>query len=156
MFVLNMSATNDFCSLYEYRSCPWIYWNSFKNTLYLNSFPIFPTELIACESSPCLNGATCYERSSGFTFLCVCPPGFEGDLCEDRIDFCLTRPCQNGATCLEVTGGYECVCEPGYGGVDCEQGGLKPKPFNMHSYTFVHRNKYVVGHIMWCFMSWEK
>lgn len=33
-----------------------------------------------CDDDPCENGATCVM--SGANFLCFCPDGFEGDLCE--------------------------------------------------------------------------
>ncbi|KAM8866406.1 LOW QUALITY PROTEIN: protein crumbs homolog 2-like [Synchiropus picturatus] len=37
-----------------------------------------------CESSPCLNGATCLDRLNHFQ--CVCVPGFRGTLCDSNKD----------------------------------------------------------------------
>ena len=78
--------------------------------------------MLACPSSPCLNGATCFDLFSGQGYLCVCPPGYEGDRCEIDIDFCTSGPCQNGATCTELVEGHECTCPPGYEGANCEIG----------------------------------
>ena len=36
----------------------------------------------ACMSSPCLNGATCFEHQDSHGYACVCPPGYEGTNCE--------------------------------------------------------------------------
>ena len=33
----------------------------------------------SCSSSPCLNGATCYDLPD--TFICKCNVGYYGDLC---------------------------------------------------------------------------
>ena len=48
-------------------------------------------ELLACPSSPCLNGATCFEKFDSDGYLCACLPGFEGDMCETGkfIIFCV-------------------------------------------------------------------
>ncbi len=80
--------------------------------------------LLACPSNPCLNGATCYEHADPSTpgYACICPPGYEGAMCEIEIDFCAEDPCQNGAQCEQRTGGYECICVPGWQGTNCETG----------------------------------
>ena len=36
--------------------------------------------LTACDSDPCLNGASCNNEAGSFT--CTCPDGFTGDTCE--------------------------------------------------------------------------
>ena len=33
-----------------------------------------------CESNPCQNGGTCLDGEDGF--MCECPEGFEGQLCD--------------------------------------------------------------------------
>ena len=78
--------------------------------------------MLACPSSPCLNGATCFERFNSGGYLCACPPGFEGDMCEIDTDECGSDPCLNGATCVDSVDGYECQCPPGYEGTNCEIG----------------------------------
>ena len=36
----------------------------------------------SCASSPCLNGATCFELNGGNAYLCQCPSDFTGTNCE--------------------------------------------------------------------------
>ena len=79
-------------------------------------------ELLACTSSPCLNGATCFERFGTEDYICFCPTGYEGDMCEIDIDYCAPEPCLNGATCVDQVEGYQCQCPPGWQGENCEEG----------------------------------
>lgn len=41
------------------------------------------TEIDECESSPCLNGATCLDRLNHFQ--CVCVSGYTGTLCDSNV-----------------------------------------------------------------------
>lgn len=34
-----------------------------------------------CSSDPCNNGGTCINLDNGQGFLCVCQPGYTGDIC---------------------------------------------------------------------------
>nr|XP_058947345.1 neurogenic locus notch homolog protein 2-like [Pocillopora verrucosa] len=73
----------------------------------------------ACDkSSQCQNNATC---QSGFTlkgYRCLCPPGFEGELCETDIDECSEvhavkmNKCHPNASCTNSQGSYNCFCNP--------------------------------------------
>ena len=38
----------------------------------------------ACDSSPCLNGGTCFEDETGEEYICKCTSGWEGDNCEQN------------------------------------------------------------------------
>jgi hypothetical protein len=50
-----------------------------------------------CRSGPCQHGATCLENH--VEYVCSCPPGYQGDLCQLEVDECAAAPCQNGGTC---------------------------------------------------------
>lgn len=49
-------------------------------------------------------------------FLCSCPPGYYGSLCELDVNECETLPCLHGGSCFNKPGGYQCVCAPGFTG----------------------------------------
>lgn len=52
-----------------------------SNMSILISFFVLPgLGLFACESDPCLNGATCNEFNS--FYVCTCPLGYTGNNCE--------------------------------------------------------------------------
>jgi hypothetical protein len=71
-----------------------------------------------CAPNPCLNDGTCENQPSGY--LCHCPPGFTGTLCETPIQTCASHPCANGATCVDGQDGFTCSCPPGFTGITCE------------------------------------
>uniref|UniRef100_A0AAQ4S401 Crumbs cell polarity complex component 1 n=1 Tax=Gasterosteus aculeatus aculeatus TaxID=481459 RepID=A0AAQ4S401_GASAC len=96
-----------------------------------------------CGSNPCLNGGRCIERSwqalygsepllpetydqrHAAGYICSCPPGTAGFLCQEVINQCDSIPCQNGGRCESQVEGYICHClkqsHDGvlYGGVNC-------------------------------------
>lgn len=71
-----------------------------------------------CSPSPCQNGSTCVNETSGYT--CECLAGYTGTNCETEINECDPEPCQNGGTCLDGINAYVCDCLPGWDGTDCE------------------------------------
>lgn len=75
-----------------------------------------------CLSNPCINGGLC--SSSLNDFVCSCPNGYTGKLCQHDIDSCQTNPCRQGGTCIDRPGsqGYECQCPAGYGGKQASLG----------------------------------
>lgn len=48
-------------------------------------------------------------------YLCVCPEGRQGDLCDEDVDECLSAPCAVGK-CVNTASGYRCECPAGLRG----------------------------------------
>ncbi|NP_001079030.1 crumbs 2, cell polarity complex component S homeolog precursor [Xenopus laevis] len=70
-----------------------------------------------CMSSPCLNGGTCLETSTGFTCLCPMQPlAFTGPTCGDIYDACAVYGCPSTHRCQSTPGlpHFQCVCQPGF------------------------------------------
>ena len=72
-----------------------------------------------CYFNPCQNGGTCLNVADNSTpFVCICPDGFTGSICNeiiqpDIVNACSLNPCQNGGTCLLVaddTTSFVCIC----------------------------------------------
>ncbi|MCI4393443.1 hypothetical protein PGIGA_G00157330 [Pangasianodon gigas] len=72
----------------------------------------------------CVNGGSCVSDVSrpvgSGEHVCVCPPGFHGDLCQDGTDFCHSGPCVSGV-CVNERDGFTCVCPDGLTGRVCEE-----------------------------------
>ncbi|XP_054721266.1 cadherin-related tumor suppressor-like, partial [Uloborus diversus] len=93
-----------------------------------------------CKVSPCLNKGSCSSflemkdtlsivdsPSLIFTspfvarqFLCQCPRGFSGSICQYQQDPCLPNPCLSGGTCHQDGVGFHCTCASPYQGEKCE------------------------------------
>ncbi|KHJ46556.1 CUB domain protein, partial [Trichuris suis] len=77
------------------------------------------SDINPCSSDPCQQGGTC-QATSFSTFLCHCPPGYDGMYCES-VTSCHSAPCKNGGTCTaDRENGYRCICRQGTYGVNCE------------------------------------
>ena len=74
--------------------------------------------LSPCASGPCLNGATCIPLAT--SFMCSCPVGYTGYMCQNQIDNCANNPCLNGGTCTNQVGSYTCQCSSEYTGDRCQ------------------------------------
>lgn len=69
----------------------WLCWLIFRSTAnkyhninynaYLSN-SISETEILGCSSSPCQNGATCFDHNGSGGYVCICATGFEGTNCE--------------------------------------------------------------------------
>ncbi|XP_045905347.1 protein crumbs homolog 1 isoform X1 [Micropterus dolomieu] len=97
-----------------------------------------------CGSSPCMHGGRCIERSwqalygseallpehydqqHAAGYICSCPLGTKGSLCQEVINQCDPSPCKNGGRCESHVEGYICHClkqsHDGflYGGINCD------------------------------------
>lgn len=85
---------------------------------------IFCEEFDACNPRPCHNNATCSDLrqgDDGRNFTCTCPPGYQGSVCDQRVDPCASAPCHNNGSCSSLGPGlgYRCVCAAGFTGPAC-------------------------------------
>jgi Notch-like protein len=74
--------------------------------------PCSPVHTTACLNPPEDTGA-----------ICICSPGWGGDLCDQDIDECLSNPSLcNGSNCVNHQGSYSCENRPlNTTGVTCEE-----------------------------------
>ncbi|KAI4543881.1 hypothetical protein MG293_006675, partial [Ovis ammon polii] len=89
-----------------------------KFTLHINDDCNAETRVmieVTVMSCDCLNGGSCvsdtkFPPGSG-AYLCVCLPGFHGDLCEKNVTECQLNPCGLGR-CIRGLHSYSCNCPP--------------------------------------------
>ncbi|KAK1802432.1 hypothetical protein P4O66_022091 [Electrophorus voltai] len=71
---------------------------------------------VSVRPCDCANGGTCVTNvnlpAGRGEYLCVCPPGFHGDLCQDKTDFCASKPCGPGE-CVNKQDKFLCLCPAG-------------------------------------------
>uniref|UniRef100_A0A672SWD9 Delta/notch-like EGF repeat containing n=1 Tax=Sinocyclocheilus grahami TaxID=75366 RepID=A0A672SWD9_SINGR len=93
---------------------------------------IFCEEFDACHLKPCENNGTCTDlrqRDEGQNYTCTCQPvsfsllGYQGAMCEQKIDPCASGPCHNNASCYPQGAGlgFSCTCPAGFTGPTCAQ-----------------------------------
>ena len=73
-----------------------------------------------CNTNPCQNNAECKNDQSNNSFVCNCPDGFNGDLCENDINDCKENPCKNSGMCIDRINSFVCKCADNWGGHLCE------------------------------------
>lgn len=59
--------------------------------------------------------------TSNTTYTCECGPGWEGEHCDQRTNYCRNVTCENAGVCRPLFRDYHCECLSGsYSGRHCE------------------------------------
>ncbi|XP_068085239.1 cadherin-related tumor suppressor [Anabrus simplex] len=74
-----------------------------------------------CDGNPCLHGGSCRPSPDGYSFFCLCRPGYRGNQCEAAADSCRPNPCLHGGLCVSLRPGYRCSCPQARYGPHCER-----------------------------------
>ena len=91
----------------------------------------FIQDVNACDTeNGCFGESVCvdendFETTSDNGFICTCPDGFDGVLCDNNIDECATADCEN-ETCVDGLNSFLCQCNlagPFFTGDKCEDDG---------------------------------
>ncbi|CAG9855886.1 unnamed protein product [Phyllotreta striolata] len=81
-------------------------------------------QLLPCDYRPCPDTKICLntfeDNSTRDSYFCVCPEGYTGDNCEERINHCLISPCLNNGVCVNGFTNYTCNCSSMFYGSHCE------------------------------------
>ncbi|KAF6018108.1 hypothetical protein EB796_023576 [Bugula neritina] len=67
--------------------------------------------------STCRHTDVCMYNS---TVTCVCPRGYTGEICENKINRCESNPCVEGRCLSDDLGDFTCLCNNGWTGSRCE------------------------------------
>lgn len=54
------------------------------------------------------------------TISCLCFPGYTGQFCSNKIDYCSSNPCVNGGVCRSTSSGFTCSCPQSHTGNFCQ------------------------------------
>lgn len=73
-----------------------------------------------CHRHACHNSGACLQH--GATYTCICPDGWFGVLCSQRLNPCDSEnnKCSHKSTCVPLMNSYECDCPIGFMGKYCD------------------------------------
>lgn len=80
-----------------------------------------------CRQQPCQHSSIC--KNTWNDFVCICPRGYKGKLCQDT-QFCELQSCPGNGVCQNLDDGFECLTNMTFQGD-------KTDPL---SFTFFHKN----------------
>jgi hypothetical protein len=73
------------------------------------------------------------------SFNCTCEPGWEGDYCERKINYCSNVTCENNGVCRPLFMHYRCDClGNSYSGRHCEIIAIQIKIYKIVSKSFAY------------------
>lgn len=86
------------------------------------------TDMRACSSFPCLNGASCIDTYDNTTidgeelraYTCNCTQFYVGANCERKLDICADKLCSGHGSCVDTNNTAVCKCFSQYYGAECE------------------------------------
>ena len=72
-----------------------------------------------CVGNTCQRGV-CVDGDA--TYTCDCNgTGYDGDRCQNKIDYCASTPCKHGGVCSDAVTTFQCDCaHTGFTGTTCE------------------------------------
>ena len=115
LFALSMFYFANFNRKHKVKRCPvGLVFNAYANRCDYDDLE--PDT--KCSQNFCQNGGTC-EHISIDQFVCNCPLGYTGVMCETNIDECLGYVCGMNGKCVDLINGLVCICGDGYYGHDC-------------------------------------
>ena len=79
---------------------------------------LFEVQINQCASSPCINGAQCFNLVN--SYVCNCKSDYYGTNCQLKQNNCASSPCRNNGTCFDQVGSFSCECPAGYFGNICQ------------------------------------
>ena len=75
--------------------------------------------IVDCSSDPCNNGGSCIDVDNHF--ICNCPPGWYGAICDKEVIKCSSNPCSDNGECEDKENEFFCKCKTGWKGENHNQ-----------------------------------
>jgi len=79
----------------------------------------------------CFNGGTC-KQVNKLNAFCLCPNGFKGLQCEEKVEFCVinSNRCSPGSRCVDTINNYRCECDDWHFGRLCDETSIGLRPLS--------------------------